>query len=166
MCESHYTMLYWLYLLLYNALIRPLFDFADTIWGDRDNITLMHDLQVLQNKAAKVILDLPNYASSTDALKTLGWPTLFQDCLVHRYITTFKYIHGLVDHNFNILRNSDIHSYNTRRRTDFRLPLAKRNYGKQRRFYQCTKEWNILDASFKGINSLLLFKQNIKSYIF
>ena len=27
---------------LYNALIRPLFDFSDTIWGDRDNITLMH----------------------------------------------------------------------------------------------------------------------------
>ena len=84
---------------LYNALIRPLFDFADTIWGDRDNITLMHDLQVLQNKAAKVILDLPNYASSTDALKTFGWPTLFQERLVHRYITTFKYIHGLVNHN-------------------------------------------------------------------
>ena len=69
---------------LYNALKRPLFDFADTILGDRDNITLMHDLQVLQNKAAKVILDLPNYASSTDALKTLEWPTLFQECLVHR----------------------------------------------------------------------------------
>ena len=37
---------------LYNALIRPLFDFADTISGHRDNITSMHDLQVLQNKAA------------------------------------------------------------------------------------------------------------------
>ena len=98
---------------LYNALIRPLFDFADTIWRDRDNITLTHDLQVLQNKAAKVILDLPNYASSTDALKTLGWSTLLQERLVHRYITTFKYIHGLVDQNFNILRNSDIHSYNS-----------------------------------------------------
>ena len=121
----------------------------------------MHDLQVLQNKAAKVILDLPNYASSTDALKTLGWPTLFQERLVHRYITTFKYIHGLVDHNFNILRNSDI----TRRRNDFRLPLAKRNYGKQRLFYQSAKEWNILEASFKEFK-LLLFKQNIKSYIF
>ena len=34
---------------LYNVLIRPLFDFADTIWGDRDTITLMHDLQVFQN---------------------------------------------------------------------------------------------------------------------
>ena len=49
---------------------------------------------------------------------------------------------------------------------DFRLPLAKRNYGKQRLFYQSAKEWNILDASFKEINSLLLFKQSIKSYIF
>ena len=151
---------------IYNPLIRPLFDFADTIWGDRDNITLMHDLQVLQNKAAKVILDLPNYASSTDALKTLGWPTLSQERLVHRYITTFKYIHRLVDHNFNILRNSDIHTYNTRRKNDFRLSLVKRNYGKQRLFYQCAKEWNTLDASFKGINSFLIFKQNIKSYIF
>ena len=45
-----------------------------------------------------------------------------------------------------------------------RLPLAKRNYGKQRRFYECAKEWNILAAPSKGINSLL-FKQNIKSYI-
>ena len=148
---------------LYNALIRPLFDFSDTIWGDRDNIRLMHDLQVMQNKAAKVILDLPNYASSTDALKTLGWPTLSQERLVHRYINTFKDIHGLVDRNFNILRISDIHSYNTRRRNDFRLPLVKRNYGKQRLFYQCAKEWNFLDASFKEINSLLLFKQSIKS---
>ena len=30
---------------LYNALIRPLFNFANTICGDRDNITLMRDLQ-------------------------------------------------------------------------------------------------------------------------
>ena len=31
----------------------------------------MEDLQILQNKAAKVILDLPSNASSTDAPKTL-----------------------------------------------------------------------------------------------
>ena len=125
---------------LYNALIRPLFVFADTIWGDRDNITLMHDLQVLQNKAAKVILDLPNYASSTDALKTLGWPTLFQERLVDRYITTFKYIHGLVDHNFNILRNSDIHSYNTRRRNNCFFLSIKGITESRDFFYQCAKE--------------------------
>ena len=42
----------------------------------------------------------------------------------------------------------------------------KTNYGKQRLFYQCAKEWKTLDASFKGMNSFLIFKQNIKSYIF
>ena len=69
--------------------------------------------------------------------------------LVHRYITTFKYIHGLADHNFNILRNSDIHSYNNRRRNDFT---------ESRDFY--------INALRRNGTSLLLFKQNIKSYIF
>ena len=56
----------------------------------------MEDLQILQNKAAKRILDLPSYASSTDAQKTLRWPMLLQRRLVHKYVATFKSIHGLV----------------------------------------------------------------------
>ena len=43
---------------------------------------LMHDLQVLQNKAAKGILDRPNHVSSTVALKALRGPTLSQERLV------------------------------------------------------------------------------------
>ena len=102
---------------LYNTLISPLFDYADVIWGNKDKTTLMGDLQILQNKPAKVILDLPGYASSSNALKSLGWPTLPQRR--HRYVITFNYINGLVDCDFNILRNSDIHCYNTRRKNDF-----------------------------------------------
>ena len=45
----------------------------------------MNDLQVLQNKAAKVIFDWSNYASSTYPLKTLGWPTYLNSAL---YIET------------------------------------------------------------------------------
>ena len=44
---------------LYNALIRPLFNFADTTWGDRDNITLMHDLQVCKIRLPKLSLICP-----------------------------------------------------------------------------------------------------------
>ena len=148
---------------LYNTLISPLFDYADVIWGDKDNTTLMGDLQ---NKAAKVILDLPGYASSIDALKSLGWPTLSQRRLVNRYMITFKYIHGLVDYNFNILKNSDIHSYNTWRKNDFRLPRVRTNYGKKTLLYQGIKERNLLEQSFKDINSFLIFKQRIKERVF
>ena len=42
-------------LTLYNGLILPLFDYADTVWGDKNNEVLMHNLQVLQNNAARII---------------------------------------------------------------------------------------------------------------
>ena len=51
----------------------PLFDYADLVWGDKHNLTLMISLQVLQNKAAKIILDRPLYSSATHALATLKW---------------------------------------------------------------------------------------------
>ena len=53
------------------------------------------------------------------------------------------------------LRNSDIHRYNTRRKNDFRLPLVRTNYGKKRLLYQGIKGWNLLEQSFKDINSFL-----------
>ena len=42
-------------------------------WVDKDNAVLMNNLQVLQNKAAKLVLDKPLYSSATDALNQLGW---------------------------------------------------------------------------------------------
>ena len=56
---------------LYNTLILPILDDVDIVWGDKDNITLMNMLQIVQNKAAKTILDLPMYASSTEALSQI-----------------------------------------------------------------------------------------------
>ena len=121
---------------LYN-LISFLFDLANVIWGDKDNSIPMDDLQIMQSKAKKIVLDLPCYASSIDAL---GWPILSQCRLVNRYITTFKYIDGLVDHDFNVLKNSDIHGYITRSNNDFRLPLVRTNYGEHRFIYKGIKE--------------------------
>ncbi len=45
---------------LYNSLILPLFDYADVVWGDKNNVVLMNQIQVLQNNAARIILDLQN----------------------------------------------------------------------------------------------------------
>ena len=45
-------------ILFYNSYIIPNFDYADIVWEDRGNETLMSDLQILQNRAARIILDL------------------------------------------------------------------------------------------------------------
>ena len=46
------------------------------MWGDEYNGTLMGQLQVLQNKAAKVLLNLPPKSSSTEGLDRLDLKTL------------------------------------------------------------------------------------------
>ena len=64
------------HLLFYNSLVMPLFDYADLVWGDKHNVILMTSLQVLQNKAAKIILDRPLYSSAKHALAILKWVPL------------------------------------------------------------------------------------------
>ena len=49
-----------------------LFEYADLVWGDKHNITLMFSSQVLQNKAVKIIVNRPLYSSFTEALAALS----------------------------------------------------------------------------------------------
>jgi len=60
-------------LLFYNSLVTPLFDHADLVWRQAYYVTLMTCIQVLQNKAAKIILDRPLNSSTTHALANLKW---------------------------------------------------------------------------------------------
>ena len=50
-----------------------LFQYADLVWGDKHNVSLMSSLQVLQKKEAKIILDQPLHSSASHALETLKW---------------------------------------------------------------------------------------------
>ena len=96
-------------LLFYNSLILPIFDYADIVWGDKNNSVLMNILQVLQNKAAKIILDRPPHSSATDALNSLGWFTLEQRRLYHRCLYVFKCVNNFTSHILDLLANSDVH---------------------------------------------------------
>ena len=46
---------------LYSSMFLPVLDYSDIIFGDKDNKSLMDDLQMIQNKAAKVNLVWPIY---------------------------------------------------------------------------------------------------------
>ena len=51
-----------------------MFDYVDIVWGDKDNAVLINNLKLLQNKAAKTILDRPFrpfHSSTTGALEAL-----------------------------------------------------------------------------------------------
>ena len=93
-------------IMFFNSFILPLFDYGDIIWGDRGNASLMSELQVLQNKAARLILDFPAHSSATEALTILGWKPLLRRrkehhaiLCINKLITTFvtlSLLHSMV----------------------------------------------------------------------
>ena len=118
----------------YNTLILPLFYYGDVKWGDKHNDTKMSELQILQNKAAKVLLGHPPRSSSTEALRSLDLKSLSARRFFHRCIAIHKCLIGETDFNFNFIKNQTVHSYNTRRSNDLHLPLPRTNWGKQKIF--------------------------------
>ena len=113
---------------LYNTLILPLMDYGNLVW--EDNTTLMDSVQVCQNKAAKIILGLPSYSSATAALQSLDWRPLNLRRKFNRCIYVYKYLHNLIDFDFELQLNADVHDHNTRRRKDFHLLTCKTKMGK------------------------------------
>ena len=149
---------------LFNSLVLPLFDYASIIWGDKNNAVLMDHLQVLQNNAARVILDLPRFNSpASKALDQLNWKHLFLRRKHRRCIAVYKCLNGLINYDFNITKNSDIHNYKTRGRDELHLPLDRTNWGKQRFIYRAFKDWNLLDPDIKSISSYDSFKPRLNT---
>ena len=77
-------------LFFFTCFILPLFDHGDIIWCDRRNVSSISELQVLQNKAASVILDLPAHSSASEAVKRLGWKPLLRRRMEHHAIVLHK----------------------------------------------------------------------------
>ena len=77
----------------------------------------------------------------------------------------FKYLRGQIDFSFNIKSSKDVRDYNTRKKMDVRLPLAKRNWGQQKFVYSIFRDWNTLDPSIRDVTSFSLFRTKAKNVI-
>jgi hypothetical protein len=60
---------------IYNALIRPHFDYCSEVW-DTLGVGLSSRLQKLQNRAARIIMNLRYNTPGIEALNALGWEPL------------------------------------------------------------------------------------------
>ena len=150
--------------LLVNSLILPLLDYADIVWGDKNNKTLMDNLQVLHNKAAKFVLNLPNRELSTRALTLLSWRPLSARRKIHRCAFVYRAIQshkGKNPFNFPNLQGQDYHKYNTRGKLKFRLPSCKTNWGKNRSSYHFINEFNNLSFSINTNTTFSDFKSQL-----
>ena len=86
----------YLTLLYVKSMILPLLDYSDIVWGDKHNKTLMAKVQLLQGKAAKLILGKAKHSSATEAINELDWLVLSERRRQHR----LSFV--LIDWNFNL----------------------------------------------------------------
>ena len=146
-------------LLFFKSYVLPLFDYADTVWGDRGNSNLMLQLQSLHNKAAKIILDLPIGSSASEALNKLKWKTLARRRAEHRATFIYKCLNNLFSHRFNIEFNNDKHDYITRCKNNIRKSTSSRNWEHWTSTNFASNDWNKLDLSIRQSLSLASFKR-------
>ena len=59
-----------------STMVIPILEYASIVWVEKNNKVLMDSIQVLQNTAAKLILDRAPHSSSTQALLDLNWMNL------------------------------------------------------------------------------------------
>ena len=97
----------------------------------------MNQLQILQNKAAKTILDAPYLSSSTKALNKLHWHPLAHRRKLDQIQTIYKLKNNSTEFNLELPKTN--HLYNTRRRNDMYLCKPKTNWRKQNCFTRLVK---------------------------
>ena len=79
---------------LYSALILPLFDYCDTVYGNC-NITQLIKMQRLQNRAGKIIQKLPFDTPTHEVLSNLKWFYVTERVFYHRCILAYKCLNQL-----------------------------------------------------------------------
>ena len=101
-------LLYWLVLQLkyiqysaanrvYNTMIQPIFDYADTSWGVLSE-ACNNELQRLQNRAARIVL---RRNRTENCLSSLNWLHLSTRRKIHRCVLVFKISNNCVPVYFN-----------------------------------------------------------------
>ena len=150
---------------LYNTLILPHLTYCITIWGNTYK-KYTKDLITTQKKIIRIITYSPRLTPSAPLFSRLHILPFSQLYIYHILIFSYKLVHNTLP---NIITQSlsppPTRSYSTR--NEHRLPLTFRNLTTSRFGikYNIPRFFNKLPTHFKTLNSLPIFKKQIKIHL-
>lgn len=154
--------------LFHNSYILTTFDYCCTIWGSA-NKTNLTKVNVLQKRAAKVILQKPNRTPSKELFLQLKWLSFNNRCKYHTAILIYKCVNNQTpEYLNNIITFSQNHKYNLRSATHNDIVNTKANTGyKKRAFsYHSMDIWNSIPIEIRMACSISAFKRQYKTHLF
>jgi hypothetical protein len=147
---------------LYCSLVLPYINYGLLLWGD-SNKMLINKVYRLQKRALRIVSNSSYLSPSKPLFVKFNTLNIFDMYVKETSVFMFKYKHCLLPASFNkfFTTHSVNHSYNTRNRGDFRIPIHRI------RTISTTgpKIWNELPNEVKMVNSLGHFKNKIKTLL-
>jgi len=146
----------------YKAMVKPILEYASVIWSPHTQKDI-NMIERCQRQAARFVMNnYSSYASVTQMLNTLNWPTLAKCRQQERAIMMFKIIHNLVDIPANYYLTPLPMTHDTRGH-NMRLlqPMTRTDSYLYSFFPSAIKIWNSLPQSVIDSNDIDQFKQRL-----
>lgn len=148
---------------IYSSYVMSHIVYLNPIWSGASQ-QMLGQLDVINKKAIKIIHNYP-LLYPTNLLYTGKYLSFKNICKRELYLTAYKIINNKLKHNFVLNRMIDIHTHNTRNKTNFYLSLFKTNQQNNNCLYKSLKLYNELPSELKEIESIVFFKKEIKRVI-
>ena len=149
--------------ILTQALVISSLDYCNALYYGIDS-QLMKQLQVIQNRACRVIFGLKRRDSVDSYIKELHWLKVEQRIQFKILLLAYKCLNGSApSYLADLLRYSDI---NSSRDPALKSPVPRTLKGE--RAFQCSaaRLWNAMPRSVKFCVNVGNFKRNLKTYLF
>lgn len=151
-------------LLIYNGLIHSYLNYMPLVYGHRKT-TVMKSLQRTQNKALKIVYNLPILFSTQSLYKNVAKSILPISGLYKMQLIMYVYkiIHNIGHQTIHFTANQ--HNFNTRQRSQLVPKRCRLETTKQRIEYAGVSEFNRLPIELKRLSRISLFKTHLKSFL-
>ena len=152
---------------VYNAIVRPYFDYCCEVW-DVFEETQSKRLQKLQNRAARIIMNMSNDVHHSVVLQALGWKTLEAERKKAKAKMMYKLLNNMGPQSLTNLftYKDEVTSYKLRNiSSSLCLPHPRTNNMKRSFMYDGAFLWNSIPRDIKRSKSLSSFRTKITTHI-
>ena len=150
---------------LYTSLVTPHFSYADIIWNSCGIIN-SNKIQQAQNYAAKSMLGVSKFSSSTAALQKLEMIPLAQKRNINLAVHVKKSLEGRAPVNIQQIYSNQLSNVDHRAaaNTQLNYPKHKLQQYEHGALYSSIKAWNSIPVDLRS-NSIATFKKQLQTHI-
>ena len=152
---------------VYNAIVRPYFDYCCEVW-DVFGETQSKRLQKLQNRAARIIMNMSNDTEHSVALQALSWVPLKTERQKAKAKLMYKILNKMGPESLTNLftYKGEMTNYNLRDiSSSLCLPKPRTNSMKKSFMYDGAYLWNSIPKEIRESKSFASFRNKIATHI-